>query len=73
MGCSPNDNLPIDGVGMSNETPSGPGLYLVRYHWRNKMNGRHFDEWVMCHWDGSSWGIFSGATVTEWKEVERPV
>lgn len=54
---------------VANGLPPQPGVYLVKYHWHNKMNGRNFDEWVMCRWDGVSWKMFSGAEVTEWKFV----
>ena len=52
---------------LASGNPPSPGRYLVRYQWHNKMNGRDFDELVVSQWDGSKWGLFSGAHVVAWR------
>lgn len=42
---------------------------MVRYQWRNKMNGRQFDEWNIRIWNGEKWNLFSGAKVIEWRKI----
>ena len=54
---------------LASGNPPAPGVYLVRYRWFNRMNGREFDECVPREWDGSGWNIFSGANVVEWKFI----
>ena len=50
--------------------PPQPGVYMVRYQWYNKMNGRQFDEWNIRCWNGEKWLIFSGAVVVDWRSVD---
>ena len=54
---------------LASGNPPEPGRYLVRYQWRNKMNGRDFDELVVTTWDGEKWLIFSGAQIVEWRHI----
>ena len=54
---------------LASGNPPAPGVYLVRYRWFNKMNGRQFDELVVRQWDGEKWLIFSGAQIVEWRHL----
>ena len=53
----------------SKGSPPQPGVYMIRYQWRNKMNGRQFDEWNIRMWNGERWNLFSGAKVVEWRHL----
>ena len=55
----------------SKNNPPQPGVYMVRYQWLNKMNGRQFDEWVIKWWNGERWSMFSGAKVIEWRRINE--
>ena len=50
--------------------PQQPGVYMIRYQWRNKMNGRQFDEWNIRAWNGERWDLFSGAIVVDWRPLD---
>ena len=52
---------------LASGNPPAPGVYLVRYQWRNKMTGREFDELVVRQWAGEKLHLFSGAKVAEWR------
>ena len=55
---------------MGDSNPQSPGVYMVRYRWKNKMNGRQFDEWNIRSWNGERWNLFSGAEIIEWRPVD---
>ena len=55
---------------MSDRNPTSPGVYMVRYRWKNKMNGRQFDEWNIRAWNGERWDLFSGAIVVDWRPLD---